>query len=171
VTSMKHFLCLCILVLVPCTASAEQIVERMVGVWVGEGTVRPHGLDDPEKIRCKVNGELLSEVQVKFAGRCATASGAGGFRLLVAQNEAGSLFAAQVRFANSSADIDFKGDISEEKITLSQVKSIEESKRRLRSSLDLVVPQDADISLVNTVTDLDSGEQAQSLKILFVRQN
>lgn len=151
-------------------AFAEDIVARMVGVWVGQGVVRPRGFDAPEKIRCKVIGKKLSDVEVRFSGRCATTSGAGAFRLFIAQDETGSLFAARVRFSGAKSALEFNGDISADKITLLQDNAVAQGDRLVLATLSLLIPKDGDIEMINDIVDLNSGEIAQSLNIKFVRR-
>jgi hypothetical protein len=149
---------------------AEDIVARMVGVWVGQGTVRPRGFDAPEKIRCKVVGEKLSEVEVKFAGRCATASGTGAFRLFVAQDIGGSRFAARIRLSNAKDALDFKGSLGGDTIVLKQNEVVEQKDRKVLATITLKIPEGMDIEMTNDIVDQNSGETAQSLAIQFTRQ-
>ncbi|NOX72642.1 MAG: hypothetical protein GXP03_03115 [Alphaproteobacteria bacterium] len=154
----------------PSLAQESDLVGRLVGVWVGEGTVRPRGFDAPEKIRCKVKGERMADFQVRFAGRCATTSGAAAFRLRVAQDQAGQVFAAKIRLSSTEADVDFKGPRTGEGMVLAQIEPLEQGARLLASEILLMLPLNGDIRMTNDVTDQNSGEQAQSLDIRFVRQ-
>lgn len=171
---MKNlFLCMFLLsrVILPEAARAEDMVQRFVGIWVGEGTVRPHGFDQPEKIRCKVIGERMSGVQISFAGRCATTSGAGTFRLLLAQDETGTQYAAKMQFSTGKADVEFTGRVVGDTITLLQTKALMQDNRLLLSEITLNLPPGLAITMTNTVTDQTTGEAAQSLEIRFVRQD
>jgi hypothetical protein len=154
----------------PSLAQENDLVGRLVGVWVGEGFVRPRGFDEPETIRCKVKGVLLAELQVRFAGRCATTSGAAGFKLRVAQDQAGQMFAAKIQLSNSGNDVDFRGPRTGDSMVLGQVMPLEQGARLLASEILLMLPLNGDIRMTNDVTDQISGEQAQSLDIRFIRQ-
>jgi hypothetical protein len=154
----------------PGFAQQNDLVGRFVGVWVGEGTVRPRGFDDPEKIRCKVKGERMADLQIRFAGRCATTSGAGAFKLRVAQDKTGQVFAAKIRLSNTEDDVEFKGPRTGEGMVLAQIEPMQQGTRLLAAEILLELPPDGDIRMTNDVTDQNSGEQAQSLDIRFVRQ-
>jgi hypothetical protein len=155
----------------PLPAVAEDFVQRFLGVWVGKGLVRPSGFGAPEKVRCKVKGTLMTPNQVSFAGRCATTSGATAFQLLVAQDETGLLFAAKIRLSAVMTEVDFKGRNEGGQIELLQVEPIEQKERLLTSKVTLSFPQVANIKMTDDITDLNSGQSAQSLEILFVRQD
>lgn len=170
---MKNLLLILILLsqfVLPEIARAEDIVQRFVGVWVGEGQVRPQGFDEVQKIRCKVTGERMSEVQISYAGRCATTTGVGTFRLLLAQDATGKRYAAKMQFSTGKADVEFKGQVAGDTITLLQTKELAQNNRVLLSEITLDLPLGKDITMTNNVTDQVSGETAQSLEIRFTRR-
>ncbi len=151
-------------------AQESDMVGRLIGVWVGEGIVSPRGFDAPIKIRCKVKGERVADLQVKFAGRCATTSGAGAFSLRVAQDQDGQIFAAKIRLSGTGNDVDFKGRRVGEGMVLKQGEPLVQGARVLASEVTLMLPLNGDIRMTNDLTDQNSGVQAQSLKIRFVLQ-
>ena len=148
-------------------AMAEDVVSRFLGIWVGEGQVRPNGFDDPEKTRCKVSGAEMTPMQISFAGRCATASGAGGFRLLLAQDAEGRLFAASARLGDGGEPYAFSGRIDEGRIELRQTG--ESGPAELSSVIFLTFPDENRIGMRMRTSNSASGEHADSLDLLFRR--
>ncbi len=155
----------------PVPAMAKDVVQRFLGVWVGQGLVRPNGFDALEKVRCKVKGTLTAPTQVSFVGRCATTSGATAFGLFVAQDETGLLFAAKIQISAVATEVDFKGRNEDGQIQLLQVSPVQQEDRLLTSKVTLSFPQAREMKMTDDITDLNSGETAQSLEILFVRQD
>ena len=147
-------------------AHAEDVLQKFIGVWVAEGWVRPHGFDAPEKIRCKVKGSRMSNLQISFAGRCATTSGARAFRLLIAQDAAGQRFAAKVKVSMSGADIEYAGIKQAKQIVLTQETPVESGPRLLVSEITLDMA-DETIGMRNLLTDQNTDKQMQSLEITF----
>ncbi len=165
----RVFALLALLAILPGNGFAGELLSGFVGVWVGEGTVRPSGFDAPQKIRCKVKGKRMSALQISFAGRCATTSGAGAFGLLIATNGSGENYAAKVLLSLSNAEVDFSGENVGRTITLTQREPIRNRGRLLTSVITLTLENDGMIGFINQVTDIEKNQQQQALEVNFRR--
>lgn len=143
-------------------------ISVLSGVWVGNGTVRPNGFDDPVVVRCKVKGELQSQVQALFEGRCATTEGAGAFRLMIAQDKNGETFAAKM--GGADAMLDFKGHAVKHTIVLDQQAPTENHGRTLTSRITLETGVDGKIAFTTEVRDVNSGQTQRAFVVQFVRR-
>ncbi|NOX41325.1 MAG: hypothetical protein GXP05_12700 [Alphaproteobacteria bacterium] len=160
---------LVMLATLPSGSFATELLSGFVGAWVGEGTVRPSGFDAPQKIRCKVEGKRTSPLQISFAGRCATTSGAGALGLLIATNKSGKNYAAKVLLSPSDAEVDFSGKNVGRTITLTQREPIRNRGRLLTSVITLTLENDGMIGFINQVTDIEKNQQQQALEVIFRR--
>ena len=143
-------------------------VSIFSGVWIGNGTVRPHGFDDQVAVRCKVTGELDSQHQAVFAGRCATTEGAGEFRMIIAQDAKGNTFAAKLLSGENT--LDFKGKAVENTILLDQQTPSESLGRMLTSRITLETGTKGVIAFTNEVRDVESGETKRAFVVEFIRR-
>ncbi len=170
---MKTLLAAIVLLFVshlPQVALAEDVVSGFVGEWTGNGVVRPNGFDQPEKIRCKVVGTKMSAIQISFEGQCATTSGSGSFRLLLAQDPTGQAFAATVRFSTNETEHGFSGSKAENSIILVQKTPVKTETRLVSSTITLNISDANQIEMVNLLKDLNKGTEVKSLSILYRRQ-
>jgi hypothetical protein len=165
----RVFALLTLLIILPGSGFATELLSSFVGVWVGEGTVRPTGFDAPQKIRCKVQGKRMSALQISFAGRCATTSGAGAFGLLIASNKSGQNFAAKVLLSQSNAEVDFSGERADRVLTLTQIEPVRTQGRLLTSVIILRLAKDGLINFANHVTDVEKDLQEQAFSVIFRR--
>jgi len=160
-----------ILFIIPNVTYAKDIVSGFVGAWIGEGVARPNGFGPPERIKCKVEGSLSSPTQVGFGGRCATVSGSGEFRLLIAQDETGQAIAATVILSTSSERTAFSGRVEGGIIRLFQKQPVVQGERVITSVMTLEVSSDdSSINMQSVVTDTKMGEDSQSLVIQFHKE-
>lgn len=152
------------------TVGAAEILDRFVGVWNAEGTVRLNGFNTPEKIKCRIVGNSPSGAQVNLEGKCATSAGNTKFSLFIAQDAAGKVFAAKARYAASAAFVDLTGSRNANAVHLSTKQLVQTDDRLLGSALVLTVQDDATVLMVNTVTDQVTRETAQSLVLRLARK-
>ena len=170
---MKHPALAALLIAVATAANGDPTtgtVARLIGSWEGEGTLRPKGFGAPETVRCRAEGRGMSDVQISFEGRCATASGAGSFRILLAQDASGARFVAKIRLTGGERMIDFSGRAEEHAIVLTQKNPLARGARELSSELTLSLPSDDTVGMANRLTDLVSGERAEALSVTFRRR-
>jgi len=149
---------------------AEDITGRLVGVWIGEGVVRPNGFDAPEKIRCRMVGRAKTEQQVNLKGKCATTSGAARFKLMLAQDVTGKVFAAKGGFLRQKALLSLSGIRVGDVVTLNAKEPVQNGDRLLTTRLTLTVPLGKNFKMTNIVTDKATGERATSLALTLKRK-
>lgn len=142
-------------------------VARLIGSWEGEGMVRPKGFDTPEPIRCRADGKGMTDVQVSFEGKCATASGSGSFRIFLAQDASGERFVAKVRLTGGERMLDFRGNAAEHAIVLSQKVPVTSGAREIVAELTFSLTDDDAIGMRNRLRDLASGDEAEALSLTF----
>ncbi len=157
-------------ILIAAPLHAAGLLPSFLGHWTGDGYLKPPRSDSRQKIRCKVEGHEMSDMQISFAGRCATTSGAGGFRLLIASDASGRNFAARASLANREGQVAYAGRAEENTIALVQSEPLIERGRTLTSTLRLTVVDGGDILLENPIVDLADNAVVQELSIRFVRQ-
>jgi len=146
---------------------ALDIVSRFVGVWVGNGLVRPNGFDASVAVRCRIQGDRISATQVRFAGRCATTNGSGTFAMMIAQDSIGRVFAAKGQFAQTGGWVDFSGTGDENSIVLIQKKPLLRGDEHWLSEIALGLLSDGRISFDNNLSDISSGRKALSFSVVF----
>ena len=167
---MKHLARAALIALAATGAEADPTtgtVARLIGSWQGEGMVRPKGFDTPEPIRCKAEGKGMSDVQISFEGKCATASGSGSFRILLAQDASGERFVAKVRLTGGERLLDFRGNAAEHAIVLSQKTPLTSGAREIVAELTFLLADEGAIGMRNRLRDLASGEKAEALSLTF----
>ena len=154
----------------PLPLAADAMLKRLIGVWMGEGVALQFGGDLPEKIRCRMVGKPISVSQTNLEGKCVTTSGGTKFRLMIAQDASGKVFAAKVQLSNIAELVSLAGTSDGDVLTLSAKKPLAINDRQITSQLRLVIPTGNSLELSNILTDQDSGEQTQSLAITLKRK-
>ena len=149
---------------------AGNFTSRLVGVWKAEGLVRQQGFGDEEKVRCRMVGRSVDDVQVNLEGKCATSRGAAKFKLFVAQDKSGKTFAALARLSTKKELVSLAGKRVGDVVTLTAKEPLQQGSRALSSTLTLTVPQAGDIKMTNVLTDAQSGDKAQSLTLTLIRK-
>lgn len=152
-------------------ALAENVVGQLIGNWEGAGQVRPQGFGQAQKIRCKVTGVKNSELQVTFAGRCATSAGAGKFKIAIAQDSFGRRVAAKIRFSTSPDDVEFSGEIEGSYIVMHNNNAQGLGLRSIVSEIHLDLTENNTLIMQSLVTDVVNGEQSEALLLTFQRNN
>jgi len=150
---------------------ASDVVSRFLGVWVGEGLVRPHGFDPQVVVRCRIKGTKMNATQINFAGRCATPSGSGAFNLMIAQDPSGRVFSAKGKFAQVVDWVDFSGTGNKNAVVLKQKKPISQGNFRWMSEITLTFQSDGVILFYNNLSDKKSGKQTLSFSVSFHRRD
>lgn len=102
------FRALLAMILVASPATALEL-EPLTGAWKGQGWVQPSEAGR-EVLRCRLDGQLISEDQIDFNGLCATPSASGAFWFAVAFNEDQSRVALRLRSDAFSEALDVSGD-------------------------------------------------------------
>jgi hypothetical protein len=68
----------------PAPAKAEDaLLARLVGEWIGNGTVKLNAKAEPEKIYCRIVGTLLDGETIEQKGRCSVASNSGALATVI----------------------------------------------------------------------------------------
>lgn len=84
------------------SSAADELLSRLQGDWIGQGTVRMSPSAEPERIYCKIANKLVDGGQaLEQKGRCAVATNSGRLRGKIAAKGqgryAGSLDSPQTR--------------------------------------------------------------------------
>ena len=151
-------------------AAADVFIHRLIGVFVGEGTIRPQGFDDAVKVKCRLVGKSRDDLQVNLEGKCVTASGAGKVRFLIAQDQSGSKFAAKAGFASQKEMVALNGRRSGENIVFMTNAPFEASGRMVSSEIAFALVGETEFDLLNTMTDQTTGEVSQVLSLKVKRK-
>lgn len=154
----------------PVPSAAEAMITRFIGVWVGEGVTVHFGGDTPEKIRCRMIGKPVSDSQTNLEGKCVTTSGSAKFRLMIAQDATGNIFAAKAQLSTIGELVSLAGTRDGDVLTLLAKMPIVINDKQISSRLQLVIPTNKSFELSNLLTDQASGEQTQSLLITLNRK-
>jgi hypothetical protein len=168
---LPHFLILAAgLVVSAEMAAADVFIHRLIGVFVGEGTIRPQGFDDAVKVKCRLVGKPHDDLQVNLEGKCVTASGAGKVRFLIAQDQSGTKFAAKAGFASQKEMVALNGRRSGENLVFLTKAPFEASGRLVSSEIIFALAGEPEFDLSNTLTDRATGEVSQVLSLKVKRK-
>jgi len=121
----------------PAGAADDPLLSRLVGEWIGNGTVRMGPKAEPERVFCKIVATMVGGTSIRQQGRCSVASNSGAMTSTISAKGGGrydgSMSAPQVGTAA------FSGNGSGNHLTLSAgfVDAKTQEKRKAIVSMNL----------------------------------
>lgn len=138
----------------PALAANDPLLSRLVGEWIGQGTVKKSASAAPERIYCKVANKLVDGGTVlEQKGRCAVATNSGRLTGKIAA-KGGGRYEGSLDLPQTKGPATLAGRGESDKIVLSASFVDRFTKRPRKSTISLVVGDGSAYRLVSDTSDI-----------------
>ena len=148
-------------------AAGDELLSRLEGEWIGQGTVRMGPASPPERIYCKVANKLISGGSaIEQKGRCAVGTNSGSLKGKISARGAGK-YEGSLDSPQTAGPAALAGEATDNKIVL-QAQFIDRfSRRPSLSIIQLMVGDGGAYRLVSNTLNPESGRHFETSDILF----
>ncbi len=148
-------------------AASDELLSRLEGEWIGQGTVRMGPASPPERIYCKVANRLISGGSaIEQKGRCAVGTNSGSLKGKISSRGAGK-YEGSLDSPQTAGPASLAGEATDGKIIL-QAQFIDRfSRKPSLSIIELVVGDGGAYRLVSNTLNPESGRHFETSDILF----
>ena len=148
-------------------AAGDELLSRLEGEWIGQGTVRMGPASPPERIYCKIANKLVSGgAAIEQNGRCAVGTNSGSLKGKISARGDGK-YEGSLDSPQTAGPASLAGEATDNRIVL-QAQFIDRfSRKPSLSIIQLMVGDGGAYRLVSNTLNPESGKHFETSDILF----